>query len=114
MSQITQLAVRVSHFSGFYVKCTQSPTPKLQKLLDQEVSLKTPFDSDNRLQTLKQARPTQEQIRAEVSGGGHSTPLGTPLPPQETTNNIIEFQEPSSLAEQLGKKYTETQVFLKT
>ena len=53
MSQITQLAIRVSHFSGFYLKCTQSPNPKLQKLLDQEVSLKTPFDSDSRLQSFK-------------------------------------------------------------
>ena len=74
MSQITQLAVRVSHFSGFYVKCTQSPTPKLQKLLDQKVSLKTPFDSDRRLQALKHARPTQDQIKAEVSGGGSPHP----------------------------------------
>ena len=38
----------------------------------------------------------------------------SPLPPQETTDNILEFQESSSLAEQLGKRYTETQVFLKT
>ena len=80
LSQISQLAVRVSHFSGFFVKCTQSPTPNLQKLLDQEVSLKTPFDADPRLLALKQTRPTQDQIRAEVFGGCHPTPLNNPPP----------------------------------
>ena len=118
LSQISQLAVRVSHFSGFFVKCTQSPSPKLQKILDQEVSLRTPFDGDPRLRALKQTRPTQDQIRAEVLGGGHPSPLKTPLPSQETNDEVIEFQESSTqslaLAEQLGKKYTESQVFLKT
>ena len=118
LSRICQLAVRVSHFSGYFVKCTQSPSPKLQQLLDQEISLKTPFDNDPRLLALKQSRPTQDQIRAEVLRGGHSSPLRTPLPSQGKDSEIMEIQEsstkPSASAEQLGKVYTESQVFLKT